>query len=165
MSLPKNEKKTVFVAFHSYGAKPCTDGLFSLIFALKLYAQDTDNVCLLPYMRTPRCAKKLKEVFASKSTEFNEVIYVDCSPEIEEEVSFLEEIQRMEGKETLVRVFDHHPLKEDSPFLRLLENPKLEQYTSENMCATMIMYDRLSCLLYTSPSPRDGLLSRMPSSA
>ena len=23
----------------------------------------------------------------------------------------------------------------------------------------------LSCLLYTSPSPRDGLLSRMPSSA
>ena len=25
--------------------------------------------------------------------------------------------------------------------------------------------DLLSCLLYTSPSPRDGLLSRMPSSA
>ena len=25
--------------------------------------------------------------------------------------------------------------------------------------------DRPSCLLYTSPSPRDGLLSRMPSSA
>ena len=24
---------------------------------------------------------------------------------------------------------------------------------------------RLTCLLYTSPSPRDGLLSRMPSSA
>ena len=26
-------------------------------------------------------------------------------------------------------------------------------------------YDNLYCLLYTSPSPRDGLLSRMPSSA
>ena len=25
--------------------------------------------------------------------------------------------------------------------------------------------DTMSCLLYTSPSPRDGLLSRMPSSA
>ena len=25
--------------------------------------------------------------------------------------------------------------------------------------------DMLACLLYTSPSPRDGLLSRMPSSA
>ena len=28
---------------------------------------------------------------------------------------------------------------------------------------TALIYD--SCLLYTSPSPRDGLLSRMPSSA
>ena len=26
-------------------------------------------------------------------------------------------------------------------------------------------FDLKSCLLYTSPSPRDGLLSRMPSSA
>ena len=26
-------------------------------------------------------------------------------------------------------------------------------------------YRKLNCLLYTSPSPRDGLLSRMPSSA
>ena len=28
-----------------------------------------------------------------------------------------------------------------------------------------ILKDHISCLLYTSPSPRDGLLSRMPSSA
>ena len=28
-----------------------------------------------------------------------------------------------------------------------------------------ILADRNHCLLYTSPSPRDGLLSRMPSSA
>ena len=28
-----------------------------------------------------------------------------------------------------------------------------------------IVYASWSCLLYTSPSPRDGLLSRMPSSA
>ena len=28
-----------------------------------------------------------------------------------------------------------------------------------------ITYKRNTCLLYTSPSPRDGLLSRMPSSA
>ena len=30
---------------------------------------------------------------------------------------------------------------------------------------TMILEQELDCLLYTSPSPRDGLLSRMPSSA
>ena len=29
----------------------------------------------------------------------------------------------------------------------------------------MIVTRRTTCLLYTSPSPRDGLLSRMPSSA
>ena len=28
-----------------------------------------------------------------------------------------------------------------------------------------IIEDKYDCLLYTSPSPRDGLLSRMPSSA
>ena len=31
---------------------------------------------------------------------------------------------------------------------------------------TVMFYDEIwACLLYTSPSPRDGLLSRMPSSA
>ena len=28
-----------------------------------------------------------------------------------------------------------------------------------------LLYSAKTCLLYTSPSPRDGLLSRMPSSA
>ena len=30
---------------------------------------------------------------------------------------------------------------------------------------TVILATAVGCLLYTSPSPRDGLLSRMPSSA
>ena len=34
-------------------------------------------------------------------------------------------------------------------------------FTSTGSCQSRITY----CLLYTSPSPRDGLLSRMPSSA
>ena len=33
------------------------------------------------------------------------------------------------------------------------------------ICTYLIAYRYYSCLLYTSPSPRDGLLSRMPSSA
>ena len=32
-------------------------------------------------------------------------------------------------------------------------------------CTDMFKWVFNSCLLYTSPSPRDGLLSRMPSSA
>ena len=34
-----------------------------------------------------------------------------------------------------------------------------------SIIASKLHSDALSCLLYTSPSPRDGLLSRMPSSA
>ena len=33
------------------------------------------------------------------------------------------------------------------------------------MTETRRMFATCACLLYTSPSPRDGLLSRMPSSA
>ena len=33
------------------------------------------------------------------------------------------------------------------------------------LCARALVAGRDACLLYTSPSPRDGLLSRMPSSA
>ena len=54
---------------------------------------------------------------------------------------------------------------------RLTENPgyKIDQnfYTVENTREEDIVTDDsyMTCLLYTSPSPRDGLLSRMPSSA
>ena len=34
-----------------------------------------------------------------------------------------------------------------------------------NLFAVSVFWSFMSCLLYTSPSPRDGLLSRMPSSA
>ena len=47
--------------------------------------------------------------------------------------------------------------KLDAVFMQKL--PKLEQISSFG-----VGYDHI-CLLYTSPSPRDGLLSRMPSSA
>ena len=36
---------------------------------------------------------------------------------------------------------------------------------AEGVVSSFITKDSKSCLLYTSPSPRDGLLSRMPSSA
>ena len=39
--------------------------------------------------------------------------------------------------------------------LTIMETPEGKEY----------LYYNFSCLLYTSPSPRDGLLSRMPSSA
>ena len=41
----------------------------------------------------------------------------------------------------------------------------LEYFTPQDDFGTIERGDPLPCLLYTSPSPRDGLLSRMPSSA
>ena len=46
---------------------------------------------------------------------------------------------------TLIELFDDITLKKNSNSIELIES--------------------IPCLLYTSPSPRDGLLSRMPSSA
>ena len=38
-------------------------------------------------------------------------------------------------------------------------------YMSDHHVPEFLFYPSIACLLYTSPSPRDGLLSRMPSSA
>ena len=43
--------------------------------------------------------------------------------------------------------------------------PKMQNSPSVVQSAKNMLEGILSCLLYTSPSPRDGLLSRMPSSA
>ena len=60
---------------------------------------------------------------------------------------------------------------------RGMERPKLKQPEIRNFCEYQVKRGNLesrtgkdkfvtmACLLYTSPSPRDGLLSRMPSSA
>ena len=45
------------------------------------------------------------------------------------------------------------------------ENPKIAREIRALGVYTEIHPHDITCLLYTSPSPRDGLLSRMPSSA
>ena len=45
------------------------------------------------------------------------------------------------------------------------ENKKSWNYVGSQKKASRVTYSRNGCLLYTSPSPRDATLSRMPSSA
>ena len=52
------------------------------------------------------------------------------------------------------------------PDLNTLENlPLTKDWETVSDDTIFDEYDEKDCLLYTSPSPRDGLLSRMPSSA
>ena len=49
--------------------------------------------------------------------------------------------------------------------LSLLQIPMVILLVLLQLYAIRQLVQRMNCLLYTSPSPRDGLLSRMPSSA
>ena len=48
---------------------------------------------------------------------------------------------------------------------KALGNYGLDESAWNNEEEMFDLVHKMSCLLYTSPSPRDGLLSRMPSSA
>ena len=49
--------------------------------------------------------------------------------------------------------------------IRNITKSEIKELPQDNPCRSMVkIWDNI-CLLYTSPSPRDGLLSRMPSSA
>ena len=49
--------------------------------------------------------------------------------------------------------------------MTLSKNKELNQNEIDSMKVAVEEYDIRACLLYTSPSPRDATLSRMPSSA
>ena len=63
------------------------------------------------------------------------------------------EIQKLLGSD-IVMCFDECPAL-----------PATDEAVAKSMRMSMRWAQRSRCLLYTSPSPRDGLLSRMPSSA
>src|SRR5664279_2947132 len=54
--------------------------------------------------------------------------------------------------------------KESKPTVKTIKQEAKTQ-ESKQLLGARITKQQYTCLLYTSPSPRDGLLSRMPSSA
>ena len=65
------------------------------------------------------------------------------------------------AQEVLVEMLEENPLKHEEYFTQIY-NAYLKHIAIMDMAMAK---DTIPCLLYTSPSPRDGLLSRMPSSA
>src|SRR5665647_698493 len=54
------------------------------------------------------------------------------------------------------------PLSSSEQDLLALENQKVKYFTLHREPSSYHVEEDYACLLYTSPSPRDGLLSRMP---
>ena len=74
----------------------------------------------------------------------------------------LEKLEVKEDIDELKLLIENHSTHTDSAVAKkILKDWKREL----NLFKKVMPTDYKSCLLYTSPSPRDGLLSRMPSSA
>ena len=63
----------------------------------------------------------------------------------------------------IVRYFAERPQVQERLTIQIVR--ELQKALNTDDVACVIDAKHLCCLLYTSPSPRDGLLSRMPSSA
>ena len=97
------------------------------------------------------------------------------SPEVSADVS-LDEIRRILGEEVASReAIKQKPLSGGTSRFQPVENKSFtqdqfdraveEKKGQKKYTFPAIQKAIRSCLLYTSPSPRDGLLARMPSSA
>ena len=73
--------------------------------------------------------------------------------------------QSRSSKHTLAMIYDQTGqwIKSDSLYLDLIKTDSTDAQAYNNFAYSLV--ERKACLLYTSPSPRDGIGSRMPSSA
>ena len=117
---------------------------------------------------------KIYEILAEYNSE-NEQIFCryDSNSNFTSDISSLSDLRMIWGGDDKVNLISSYPIRPDgislgfpnrnsfcilsSEFYSKMEND------DKNRLAEKLYND--ICLLYTSPSPRDGLLSRMPSSA
>ena len=74
-----------------------------------------------------------------------------------------EENVKLENFRKMLEQMDEHNIKYATENSASIFGKKKSREVIEENYTPMVKYS--NCLLYTSPSPRDGLLSRMPSSA
>ena len=127
------------------------------------------------------CSKKALELFefGQKKAAENGMILVDTKYEMGKDedgnIVLIDEIHTPDSSRYWIMETYHErmaaklePQNIDKEFLRLWFVDNCDPYNDETLPEApeeLIVELSSSCLLYTSPSPRDGLLSRMPSSA
>ena len=131
---------TTIIVFHSYPQKPCIDGLLAAIIATWIYQKSSSKVHLVPYWRTQKSFEKLKqtveETKALEGSGKQQIVYVDCTPDLEEEIDYLEEIVG----EIPVTVYDHHRMRDDAPVQRLENKENFKFQFDAINCAAKMMY-------------------------
>ena len=90
--------------------------------------------------------------------DLSETVYRHRTDSIEEKLQLLSEAYRL-GKVDLAMSLSES-IKDTLAFERQVREPEVDYVPGLERTGQVS-----DCLLYTSPSPRDGLLSRMPSSA
>ena len=104
---------------------------------------------------TGNVGRKTLEVIEKKDIKFNNLFLVASSNSAGKKISF-------KGKDYEVHDLEKYDFSKANITFFAAGGKIAEQY-AENAAKLTTVID--NCLLYTSPSPRDGLLSRMPSSA
>ena len=84
-----------------------------------------------------------------------------CSPALADTV-WMKNGDRLSGK---IKVFDGGKLLLETPYGGSIALDWKQVKTLESDQELLVKQDAYTCLLYTSPSPRDRTRSRMPSSA
>ena len=119
--------------------KPCVDGFMAAIISASIY--EDSNMAFVPYWRTNECFQNIEYAITKMGYKNTSLVYVDCTPELENEVSFLSENL---DKFDRVEVFDHHPMRENSLVEQLIGREGFNYYSDPDKCAAIIMYQYLS---------------------
>ena len=130
--------KNMILVYHSFPMRPCVDGFMAAIISTFIY--EDLNLVFVPYWRTDECFQNIKDAITKLGYKNTSLVYVDCTPELENEASFLSENL---NKFDSVKVFDHHPKRENSPVEQLIGKEGFDYYFDPDKCAAIIMYQHL----------------------
>ena len=119
--------------------KPCIDGFMAAIISASIY--EDSNMAFVPYWRADECFQNIECAITKMGYKNTSLVYVDCTPELENEARFLvENLDKFDS----VKVFDHHPKRENSPVEQLIRKGGFDYNFNPDNCAAIIMYQYLS---------------------
>ena len=120
-----------------------SDGEYDKLFNELKEIESNNTNLVFTYSPTQRVTGTPENVF-EQVTHKQRMYSLDNSENVEDIEKWIEKIQKLT----------------DNKIFPLTVEPKID-----GLAISLIYRDGLFCLLYTSPSPRDATLSRMPSSA